>query len=408
MLTISSHDDGRISAFLAVPPAGRGSGIVLLHERFGVTGFMRGVAAWYAARGHLVACPDLYWRQEPRVELSEQDPDHAVRADALAAGLDPRLAVEDVGSCLRALQDHPRCTGRVAVLGFGLGGALGVRVARHHHPDAVIAYGDDDVGQAIAESPHLECPTLVHLAGIDESTLGAATNAGEGRVVIHGYPGAKPSFTRPGAPEFDPAIAELAGLRSVDFLARHLAPAAARDVEARAAEIEALWDRHQLAVLDARVDEAVALMHPDAWINHVPVLTGGVGTEEIREFYVRRLTPRMPQDARLLRLSRTVGCERVVEEVHLTFTHDIEMDWLLPGVLPTHKRIEVVLCTVATFRGDQIASQHVYWDQASVLVQLGLLDDATAPVVGVRAALKLVDPDLPANGLIARADQRRP
>jgi carboxymethylenebutenolidase len=140
-------------------------------------------------------------------------------------------------------------------------------------------------------------------------------------------------------------------------------------------------------------------MVDDAYVNHIPVLTGGVGREQLREFYSRHFIPQMPPDTTLTPISRTVGADQLVDEMVFQFTHTMRMDWMLPGVEPTGKRVEVPLVVVVRFRDGKLAHEHIYWDQASVLVQLGLLDPATLPVAGVETARKAINPKLPSRPL---------
>ena len=170
-----------------------------------------------------------------------------------------------------------------------------------------------------------------------------------------------------------------------------------------------LWEEHMKAEFVARsADDAVAAMVEDAHVNHVPVMTGGVGREQVREFYRTSFIPQMPPDLQIIPISRTIGTERVVDEMVVTATHSVQMDWLLPGLPPTGKRMEIAVVAIVTFRAGKLASEHIYWDQASVLVQLGLLDSRTLPVAGAESAHKVLDPTLPANTLIERAGPLRP
>jgi carboxymethylenebutenolidase len=137
-------------------------------------------------------------------------------------------------------------------------------------------------------------------------------------------------------------------------------------------------------------------------VNHIPVLTGGVGHAQLREFYSRHFIPKMPRDTEILPVSRTIGTERLVDEMIFRFTHTIEMDWMLPGIAPTGKRVECALVVIVHFREGKLAYEHIYWDQASVLVQLGLLDSSSLPTAGKETARKLLDPRLPSNELIRR------
>jgi len=165
-----------------------------------------------------------------------------------------------------------------------------------------------------------------------------------------------------------------------------------------------LWDEHIRDEFVLRnTDATLATMVDDAYVNHVPVMTGGTGKEELRAFYGQRFIPRMPADAEIVPISRTVAADRLVDELILRFTHSIEIDWMLPGVAPTGRRVEVPTVVVVQFRDGKLAHEHIYWDQASVLVQLGILDASRLPVAGAEVARKLLDPRLPSNALMKRA-----
>ena len=169
-----------------------------------------------------------------------------------------------------------------------------------------------------------------------------------------------------------------------------------------------LWEehvRHEFATHNT--EDTLATMVADAYVNHIPVLTGGVGKQQLREFYSKRFIPQMPPDTEMVPLSRTIGHDQLVDEMIFKFTHTMRMDWMLPGVAPTGKRVEVPLVAIVRFRDGKLAHEHIYWDQASVLVQLGLLDPSELPVSGLESARKALDKRLPSNGLIDRADQGR-
>jgi carboxymethylenebutenolidase len=166
-----------------------------------------------------------------------------------------------------------------------------------------------------------------------------------------------------------------------------------------------LWEQHvQYEFSTRNTEDTLATMVEDAYVNHIPVLTGGVGRDELREFYSKRFIPQMPPDTEMTPVSRTIGENQLVDEMVFKFTHSIRMDWMLPGVAPTGKRVEVPLVAIVRFRDGKLAHEHIYWDQASVLVQIGLLDAAKLPVAGVESARKVLDPGLPANALMRRAD----
>jgi carboxymethylenebutenolidase len=166
-----------------------------------------------------------------------------------------------------------------------------------------------------------------------------------------------------------------------------------------------LWEEHVRHEFSTRhTEHTLATMVEDAYVNHIPVLTGGAGRDELREFYSKRFIPHMPPDTEMTPVSRTIGEDQLVDEMVFKFTHTISMDWILPGIAPTGKRVEVPLVAIVRFKGGKVAHEHIYWDQASVLVQVGLLDPAKLPVVGIESAKKVLDPSLPANELMHRAE----
>jgi carboxymethylenebutenolidase len=168
-----------------------------------------------------------------------------------------------------------------------------------------------------------------------------------------------------------------------------------------------LWEEHVRYEFSTRnTEDTLATMVEDACVNHIPVLTGGVGRDELREFYSKRFIPQMPPDTEMTPVSRTIGEDQLVDEMVFKFTHTIRMDWMLPGVAPTGKRVQVPLVAIVRFRNGKLAHEHIYWDQASVLVQIGLIDAPKLPVAGVESARKVLDPTLPANELMKRARRR--
>ena len=169
-------------------------------------------------------------------------------------------------------------------------------------------------------------------------------------------------------------------------------------------DLSKLWEEHTTHEFTTRDTEStLATMTEDAYVNHIPVLTGGVGKKELRDFYSKRFIPQMPPDTEMTPVSRTIGEDQLVDEMVFKFTHTIRMDWMLPAIPPTGKRVEVPLVAIVRFREGKLAHEHIYWDQASVLVQIGLLDPAKLPVAGVESARKVLDPSLPANELMKRA-----
>ncbi len=406
MVTVHTPDGGACAAYLALPASGTGPGIVVMQEIFGVNQVMRDITDWYAARGFVAICPDLFWRQEPGVQLTDQTEAEWQRALQLYQGLDEATAVADTAAAMAFLRAHPACTGKAGGVGFCLGGKLVYLLAARHDPDCAVGYYGVGIDNALTEAANIRCPLMLHIAVQDQFCPPAAQAQlhqaldGHPRVTLHDYAQQDHAFARPGGAHYDAVAAELANLRTLEFFVRALGLGTAPSAQALAA----LWEehiRHEFATRNT--EETLATMVPDAYVNHIPVLTGGVGREELREFYATHFIPQMPPDTEMTPLSRTIGTDRLVDEMVFKFTHTIAMDWMLPGIPPTGKHVEVPLIVVVHFRDGKLAHEHIYWDQAAVLVQLGFIDASRLPVAGIESAHKALDPHLPANALIRRA-----
>lgn len=185
-------------------------------------------------------------------------------------------------------------------------------------------------------------------------------------------------------------------------------PGASSSLTASQERLVQLWEEHiKDEFVTRNAEDTLTTMVEDAYVNHMPVMTGGVGQEELRRFYSTRFIPQMPPDTEMTPISRTVGDDQLVDEMVFKFTHTIKMDWMLPGVAPTGKRVEIPLVVIVHFRDGKLAHEHIYWDQASVLVQLGLLDAGRLPVAGIEQARKALNPALPSNTLVQRAERSR-
>jgi carboxymethylenebutenolidase len=134
----------------------------------------------------------------------------------------------------------------------------------------------------------------------------------------------------------------------------------------------------------------------------VPVLTGGVGRRQIqRFFYAKYFIPQMPADTEMVPIARIVGQNHIVDEFIFRCTHTVQMDWIFPGIAPTGRRLELATVVIVTCEDGKVHHEHIYWDQASAWVQLGLLDPVGLPVTGVETARKVLDPKaVPSNLLM--------
>ena len=154
-----------------------------------------------------------------------------------------------------------------------------------------------------------------------------------------------------------------------------------------------VWQQHTWAEFVAKsVDDALATMTDDPYVLLVPSLTGGIGREGVRKFYGQHFIPNVPPDLEVTPISQTVGHDRLVDESVYRFTHSIPMDWMIPGVPPTGKIVEVAVVGIIGFRDGKVASEHLYWDQSSLLVQLGLLEPGSLPIGDASVARKVLAP----------------
>ncbi|MGU7774667.1 dienelactone hydrolase family protein [Burkholderia sp. MR1-5-21] len=405
-IDIPSPDGGTLRAYLSTPAAGKGPGIVLCHEIFGATATMREAADYYAEEGYTVLVPDLFWRQSPGIELGDSPADFE-RAMALYRQYDESKGIEDIGAALSVLTRLPECTGEAGVLGYCLGGKLAYLAAcRLPGVACAVSYYGVGIEHALDEAAHLRGRLVLQIAGQDrfcppESQQRIAEAlSGRDDVEVYVYPGVDHAFARVGGDHWDKAAAVMAHQRAIAAFRRTLGPNY---------DLSALWEVHLKHEFDTRnVDATMATMVAEPYVNHIPTLTGGVGREELKRFYTHHFVHANPPDTTITPISRTIGASQIVDELLFCFTHTTEIDWMLPGVAPTDRRVEIPLVAIVKFRGDKLYHEHIYWDQASVLVQIGQLDSAGLPVAGVETARKLLDETVPSNGLMRRWQDSAP
>ena len=367
MIKIKSFDGGEFDAYLALPASGYGPGIVVLQEIFGINQYLRDVADWYAAHGFVALVPDLFWRIQPGIELTDKGDDWN-KAIELYQKIDEAKAVEDSAATVEFLRKHTACSGRVGAVGFCMGGNLAYLLSVRFKPDCAVGYYGVSIEKSLDEAKNLNNPLMLHIAGQDkfcppeaQSQIHAALDSNP-LATIHDYPAMDHAFARIGGEHYDAAAAELANLRTLEFFVSHLAGAGCASAQQTLSQ---RWDDHVKYEFATRnTDDTLETMVVDSYVNHVPVMTGGVGHEELREFYSKRFIPQMPPDTAMTPVSRTIGVDRIVDEMVFEFTHTSKMDWMLPGVEPTGKHVKVALVVIVHFRDGKLAHEHIYWDQA--------------------------------------------
>jgi carboxymethylenebutenolidase len=398
-ITVRAKVGGSFRAYLATPEQGSGPGIVLLQEVFGVNSYIRGVADYYAEEGYTVLAPDLFWRIEPGIELGFTGADRE-KAFELYGKFDVERSVEDIAATVSALRALPECKGKVGALGFCLGGLLAYLAAARAGVDCAVSYYGVGIEKRLGEAAEAKCPMVFHMDALDKYTPPDGVEAIRGAfasrrdVELYVYPGADHAFARMGGDHYDKPAAMMAHTRSIALFRKVMGPHY---------DLSALWDQHcyfEFATRD--VPATMNTMVAEPYVNHVPTMTGGVGAKELSRFYKNHFVNSNPADTKLIPISRTIGSDRVVDEVIFCFTHDREIDWMLPGVKPTGKYVEVPLVAIINFRGEKLYHEHIYWDQASVLVQIGLLDPKLAPAAGRETAAKVLDETKPSNTLMKR------
>jgi carboxymethylenebutenolidase len=404
-VSVTAADGGVFNAYLALPEGGSGPGLVLLQEIFGVNRYIRDIADRYAEEGYVTIAPDLYWRIQPGIELGYSEAEIKAAFD-FRGRFDPDQAIKDVGDTLRALRAMPECKGKVGALGFCLGGMLAYLTAARCNIDAAVSYYGVGIEARLNETGAVRCPMVLHFGESDERVPAAARDAvtaafkGRDDVEIYLYAGAGHGFNNPMRPSYDRFAASLAHSRTIGMLRQAIGPRF---------DLSALWERH--ADLEFKYHDAagtMATMVDRPYVNHVPTMTGGVGQQELHRFYKNHFIPKLPADLKFVPVSRTVGSDRVVDEFLLCFTHDVEIDFLLPGIAPTGKYVEIPTVAIVQFRGGRLVHEHIHWDQATALVQLGLLDPKDLPTAGRETAEKLVDETRPSNTLMKRWKESEP
>ena len=350
-----------LDAYVSVHRSGNGPGLLLLADEAGLDAGIRARADLFGEEGYAVL--------------------------AVAGLSDP----DEVRAAAEVLRAMPERSGGLAVLGHGVGGALACRSASTF--DAAVAF--DPMGLAEASEIAAGCPALLVFATRDsaeaearagriESGLGRRDGSG----VIR-YAAAAPGFAIPHRPAFDKRTDSLAHSRVLGLLRRVLGPHY---------DLVALFEEHVRHEFETRdVDATMATMIEEPYVNHVPTLAGGVGHDMLKRFYKYHFVHQNSRERSSVPVSQTIGPDRVVLETVVRFRHDRVLDRYFPGIEPTGKIVEIPTLLLVRFRGDRVCHEHIYWDQASALKQIGALDADGLPVAGAEAAAKVLDETRPSN-----------
>ena len=352
---------GPIDAYAAIHRGGSGPGLLLLADEAGLDAGIRARADLFGEEGYAVLA---------------------------VAGLSGPDEVRAAAETLRAM---PERSGGIAVLGHGPGGELACRAASAF--DAAVAF--DPAGPEDASEIEDGGPTLLLFgtrgAGEAEARAGRIESGLDRRngSAVAVYPGAAPGFAIPHRPSFDKRVDSLAHSRALGPLRRVLGPHY---------DLVALFEEHVRHEFETRdVDATMATMIDEPYVNHVPTLAGGVGHDMLKRFYKYHFVHQNSRERSSTLVSETVGPDRIVLETVVRFRHDRVLDRYFPGIEPTGKIVEIATLLLVKFRGDRVCHEHIYWDQASALKQIGALDADGLPVAGAEAAAKVLDETRPSN-----------
>jgi carboxymethylenebutenolidase len=225
-ITIAAADGGKFMGYLAVPGSSKGPGVVVIQEIFGVNKVMRDITDGFAQAGYMALCPDLFWRQQPGIQLTDQTEAEWARAFELFNGFDLKKGVDDLSATIETLRQQKGCTGKVGTVGFCLGGRLAYLTATRTKADAAVSYYGVMLTEHVKEP--VKAPLTLHIATEDEyvpkdqqAKIHAALK-GNNKVTIHDYNGQNHAFARVGGKHFDKASADQARRRTLDFFKKHL------------------------------------------------------------------------------------------------------------------------------------------------------------------------------------------
>jgi carboxymethylenebutenolidase len=225
-ITIKAADGGDFMGYLAMPETESGPGVVVIQEIFGVNDFMREITDSYAEAGYMALCPDLFWRQEPNIQLTDQSEEEWARAFELFSGFDLDKGVQDLDSTIETLRVLDGCSDKVGTVGFCLGGRLAYLSATRTKADAAVGYYGILLTEHLNET--INAPLVLHVATEDEympkeqQDEMQAGLAGNDKVMIYVHEGQSHAFARAGGEHFDQASADAASERTLDHFRVHL------------------------------------------------------------------------------------------------------------------------------------------------------------------------------------------
>ncbi|MGB0636212.1 MAG: carboxymethylenebutenolidase [Gammaproteobacteria bacterium] len=291
-----------------------------------------------------------------------------------------------INSLINKVTSLKSLVGKIAVISFGQAAPVAIAMAKHSSIKCAVYY----------EPPHIDvaksrCDVIIHSSTPEKfSHL-----EGHDNLKIFSYPDVSNDFFSPTSAGYNKPATLIAYSRTLEAIRNKIGPIY---------DLTALWELHtQYEFGERNVEATMSTMVDEPYVNHIPTMTGGVGYKNLKKFYTNFFVNSNPPDTKLVPISRTIGSDRLVDEMIFSFTHTCEVPWMLPNMKPTNKFVQVPLVAIVNFRGNKLYHEHIYWDQASVLAQVGAIDPKDLPIVGSQAAEKLMDEGLPSNELMGSA-----
>jgi carboxymethylenebutenolidase len=293
------------------------------------------------------------------------------------------------------LLNIPNHSGGISAICFGVASTQAADFVKQKTIKGLICYGHI-CSKAMEKLKHEQTPCLLHLGKNGTASKSIVTSLEkEKHITAYLYSDCNDSFHEKSSNQFNKPAMMIAHSRDLHLLRKTIGPIY---------DLVALWELHTQYEFNERdVDATMKTMVSEPYVNHIPTMTGGVGFENLKKFYSTFFINSNPPDTKLIPVSQTIGIDRLVDEMIFSFTHTTEVPWMLPNVKPTGRFVEVPLVAIVNFRGDKLYNEHIYWDQASVLVQIGLLQPDGLPITGLEASKKLLDPTLPSNELMGKS-----
>ncbi|MFM1813614.1 MAG: hypothetical protein RLZ98_309 [Pseudomonadota bacterium] len=305
------------------------------------------------------------------------------------------LDAGELAGAASELRSWPETDGDVVAVTYGAGGSVALAAAGQAGFKAVVAFD----AMLLANRPDLianaPCPFVLHFGtGADPAAADVATRLKtrlkrkDGSRVFD-WPEAGPGFAIPHRDTYDRRADELAHTRTLELIRRVVGPYY---------DFVTLFAEHTYHEFTTRdVDATMATMIDEPYVNHVPTLSGGVGHDMLKRFYKYHFVNQNAGGRDRVRISYTLGADRLVIESYTKFRHDAVIDRYFPGIEPTGKEVEIATVIIVKFRGDKVCHEHLYWDQGSALKQIGVLECDGLPIAGPEAARKVLDETLPSN-----------